>query len=130
MADSSFFLHPRLEWQRRYEALRACFVANSIAEAVRFSNRNALSSLILVKIHFDVLMTLIADTLYTLLDRKLRGFEDCVRCAQAVSSLRKMQRDDRGSRWSCDRDLSPSRPQSDPSLRTLAESPSLFASMR
>jgi hypothetical protein len=52
-------------------------VENSIAEAVSFFNLNALSSPILVKVHFDVLMTMVADTLYTLLARKLRGFEDC-----------------------------------------------------
>ena len=52
-------------------------VENSIAEAVGFFNLNALSSPILVKVHFDVLMTLIADTLYTMLARKLRGFEEC-----------------------------------------------------
>ena len=52
-------------------------VENSIAEAVSFFNLNALSSPILVKVHFDVLMTLIADTFYTLLARKLRGFEEC-----------------------------------------------------
>jgi transposase len=52
-------------------------VENSIAEAVCFFSLNALSSPILVKVHFDVLMTLIADTLYTLLARKLRGFEEC-----------------------------------------------------
>jgi len=52
-------------------------VENSIAEAVSFFNLNALSSPILVKVHFDVVMTLVADTLYTLLARKLRGFEDC-----------------------------------------------------
>jgi hypothetical protein len=52
-------------------------VENTIAEAVSFFNLNALSSPILVKVHFDVLMTLVADTLYTLLARKLRGFEDC-----------------------------------------------------
>lgn len=52
-------------------------VENSIAEAVSFFNLNALPSPILVKVHFDVLMTLVADTLYTLLARKLRGFEDC-----------------------------------------------------
>jgi len=52
-------------------------VENSIAEAVSFFNLNALSSPILVKVHFDVLMTLVADTLYTLLARKLRGFEEC-----------------------------------------------------
>ncbi|MCP3882521.1 MAG: transposase, partial [Sulfitobacter sp.] len=52
-------------------------VENGIAEAVSFFNLNALSSPILVKVHFDVLMTLVADTLYTLLARKLRGFEEC-----------------------------------------------------
>lgn len=52
-------------------------VENGIAEAVSFFNLNALSSPILIKVHFDVLMTLVADTLYTLLARKLRGFEEC-----------------------------------------------------
>lgn len=52
-------------------------VENSIAEAVSFLNLNALSSPILVKVHFDVLMTLVADTLYTMLAQKLRGFEEC-----------------------------------------------------
>ncbi len=52
-------------------------VENSIAEAVSFFNLNALSSPILVKVHFDVLMTLIADTFYTMLAQKLRGFEEC-----------------------------------------------------
>ena len=32
---------------------------------------------ILVKVHFDVIMTMIADTLYTMLAQKLRGFESC-----------------------------------------------------
>ena len=52
-------------------------VENGIAEAVKFFHLNALSSPILVKIHFDVAMTMVADTLYTMLARKLRGFEDC-----------------------------------------------------
>jgi transposase len=52
-------------------------VENSIAEAVSFFNLNALSSPILLKVHFDVLMTMVADTLYTMLAQKLRGFEDC-----------------------------------------------------
>lgn len=52
-------------------------VENGIAEAVKFFHLNALSSPILVKIHFDVAMTMIADTLYTMLAKKLRGFEDC-----------------------------------------------------
>ncbi|GBE31338.1 transposase DDE domain protein [bacterium BMS3Bbin05] len=52
-------------------------VENGIAEAVKFFHLNALSSPILVKVHFDVAMTMIADTLYCMLAKKLRGFEDC-----------------------------------------------------
>lgn len=52
-------------------------VENVISEAVKFFNLNALSSPILVKVHFDVLMTMIADTLYSMLARNLRGFEQC-----------------------------------------------------
>ena len=52
-------------------------VENGIAEAVKFFHLNALSSPSLVKIHFDVAMTMVADTLYTMLARKLRGFESC-----------------------------------------------------
>lgn len=52
-------------------------VENGIAEAVKFFHLNALSSPILTKIHFDVVMTMIADTLYSRLAQQLRGFEDC-----------------------------------------------------
>jgi transposase len=52
-------------------------VENGIAEAVKFFHLNALSSPILTKIHFDIALTLMADTLYTMLARKLRGFEEC-----------------------------------------------------
>ena len=52
-------------------------VENGIAEAVKFFHLNALSSPILVKVHFDVVMTLIADTLYSRLAQHLRGFERC-----------------------------------------------------
>src|SRR3989339_1993699 len=52
-------------------------IENGIAEAVKFFHLNALSSPILVKIHFDLALTMIADTLYTMLARKLRGFEQC-----------------------------------------------------
>jgi transposase len=52
-------------------------VENVISEAVKFFNLNALSSPILTKVHFDVIMTMIADTLYSMLANKLRGFEDC-----------------------------------------------------
>jgi hypothetical protein len=30
-----------------------------------------------IAVHFDVMMTMIVDTLYTMLARKLRGFEYC-----------------------------------------------------
>jgi DNA-binding transcriptional ArsR family regulator len=52
-------------------------VENVIAEAVKFFHLNALSSPILVKVHFDVVLTAIADTLYYLLAQRLRGFEEC-----------------------------------------------------
>lgn len=52
-------------------------VENGIAEAVKFFHLNALSSPILIKIHFDIVMTMIADTLYSMLAQKLRGFESC-----------------------------------------------------
>ena len=52
-------------------------VENVISEAVKFFNLNLLSSPILIKVHFDVVMTMIADTLYSMLAKKLRGFEDC-----------------------------------------------------
>lgn len=59
------------EYARRWR------VENGIAEAVKFFNLNALSSPILIKVQFDVIMTMIADTLYTMLAQKLRGFESC-----------------------------------------------------
>ena len=52
-------------------------VENGIAEAVKFFHLNALSSPILVKVQFDVIMTMMADTLYCMLAKKLRGFESC-----------------------------------------------------
>lgn len=52
-------------------------VENVIFEAVKFFNLNALSSPNLVKVHFDVLTTMIADTLYSMLAHKLKGFEQC-----------------------------------------------------
>lgn len=52
-------------------------VENGIAEAVKFFHLNALASPILVKVHFDVVMTMIADTIYSRLAQQLRGFEDC-----------------------------------------------------
>jgi hypothetical protein len=52
-------------------------VENGIAEAVKFFHLNALSSPILIKVHFDIVMTMIADTLYGMLANHLRGFEQC-----------------------------------------------------
>ena len=52
-------------------------IENGIAEMVKLFGLNALSSSIPVKVHFDVVMTLIADTLYYLLGQRLRGFEEC-----------------------------------------------------
>jgi transposase len=59
------------EYARRWR------VENGIAEMVKFFHLNALSSPILIKIHFDVIMTMIADTLYCRLAQNLRGFEAC-----------------------------------------------------
>lgn len=52
-------------------------VENGIAEAVKFFHLNSISSPILTKVHFDVVLTMIADTLYSMLAAKLRGFERC-----------------------------------------------------
>ena len=52
-------------------------VENGIAEAVKFFHLNAISSPIVLKVHFDMALSMIADTLYTMLARRLRGFEDC-----------------------------------------------------
>jgi len=52
-------------------------VENGIAEAVKFFHLNSLSSPILLKVHFDCVMTMIADTLYSRLAQNLRGFEAC-----------------------------------------------------
>jgi len=52
-------------------------VENVIAEAVKFFHLNSISSPILLKVHFDIVLTMIADTLYTMLARSLRGFEEC-----------------------------------------------------
>ncbi len=52
-------------------------VENTIDEAIHFFHLNALSSPILIKIHFDVVLTMISDTLYYHLAQMLRGFETC-----------------------------------------------------
>jgi transposase len=50
-------------------------VENKLAELVAFFNLNALSSPIMIRIHFDIIWSMIADTLYHLLAQDLRRFE-------------------------------------------------------
>lgn len=50
-------------------------IENKIAEATAFFNLNALSSPLMVRIHFDLLWTFIADSLYRLFADDLRRFE-------------------------------------------------------
>jgi transposase len=50
-------------------------VENKLAELIAFFNLNALSSPIMIRIQFDLLWTIIADTLYHLLAKDLRRFE-------------------------------------------------------
>ncbi|MFU8766893.1 MAG: hypothetical protein ACNA7I_04405 [Candidatus Methanoperedens sp.] len=42
-----------------------------------FFNLNALSSPFMIRIYFDVVLTIVADTLYRLLARDLKRFEEC-----------------------------------------------------
>jgi hypothetical protein len=49
---------------------------NKLAELVAFFNINALSLPVMIRIHFDVLWTIIADTLYHRLASDLRRFEN------------------------------------------------------
>ena len=44
---------------------------------MKFFHLNALSSPIPIKVHFDVIMTVIPDTLYCGLAHNLHGFENC-----------------------------------------------------
>ncbi len=50
-------------------------VENKLAELVAFFSLNALSSPIMVRIHFDIIWTMVADTLYHILAQDLRRFE-------------------------------------------------------
>jgi transposase len=54
---------------------RRWHIENKLAELVAFFNLNALSSPIMIRIHFDILWTLIADTLYRRFAQDLRRFE-------------------------------------------------------
>jgi transposase len=51
-------------------------VENKLAELVSFFNLNALSSPLMVRIHFDMLWTMIADTLYHIFAQDLRRYEN------------------------------------------------------
>lgn len=50
-------------------------VENKLSELVSFFNLNALSSPLMIRIHFDMLWTMIADTLYHIFAQDLRRFE-------------------------------------------------------
>lgn len=54
---------------------RRWHIENKLSEVVKFFNLNALSSPIMIRIHFDLLWTVIADTLYHIFARDLRRFE-------------------------------------------------------
>ena len=51
-------------------------IENKLAELVAFFNLNALSSPLMIRIHFDILWTMIADTLYHRFALDLRRFEN------------------------------------------------------
>jgi len=51
-------------------------IENKLAEYISFFNLNALSSPLMIRIHFDILWTVIADTLYHRFAQDLRRFED------------------------------------------------------
>lgn len=56
---------------------RRWHIENKLAELVHFFHLNSLSSPILIRIHFDLLWTVIADTLYHLFAQDLRRFDKC-----------------------------------------------------
>jgi len=56
---------------------RRWHIENKLADIVKFFNLNALSSPIMIRIHFDLLWTVIADTLYHLFAKDLKRFENC-----------------------------------------------------
>ena len=52
-------------------------IENKFSELVDFFNLNALSSPFMIRIYFDVVLTIVVDTLYRLLADDLKRFEDC-----------------------------------------------------
>lgn len=53
------------------------YIENKISEGVLFFNLNALNSPLMVRIHFDMIWTMIADILYRCLALDLPRFEKC-----------------------------------------------------
>ncbi len=51
-------------------------IENKLSEMVAFFNLNALSSPLMIRIHFDILWSMIADTLYHRFAKDLRRFEN------------------------------------------------------
>ncbi len=51
-------------------------IENKLAEMIAFFNLNALSSPLMIRIHFDILWTMVADTLYHAFTQDLRRFEN------------------------------------------------------
>jgi transposase len=51
-------------------------IENNIAENIDFFNLNSIQSPVIVQVNFDVAMTLIANSLYKILAKKIRWFED------------------------------------------------------
>jgi transposase len=52
-------------------------IENKFSEIVDFFNLNALNSPFMIRIYFDVVLTIVADTLYRLLAQDLKRFENC-----------------------------------------------------
>jgi transposase len=52
-------------------------IENKFAELVDFFNLNALSSPFMIRIYFDVVLTMVSDALYRLIAKDLKRFEDC-----------------------------------------------------
>ena len=53
-------------------------IEQKLAEMVAFFNLNALSSPLMVRIHFDIFWTMVADALYRTMASDLRRFEHCL----------------------------------------------------
>ena len=52
-------------------------IENSIASGVKFFHTTSLSSSVAIRIDFDILLTLVGQTIYHILSQKLRGYEHC-----------------------------------------------------